>query len=919
MAKKPTYKELEQRIKALEKEAVERGQVEQALRKTDGDIYSLLNDLRDGFFITDSKGTITFVNKALGEMGGYENPEEMIGTHFLEYLPSEVREEIIEKFNRAIEDKDYSELLEFPAIKKDGSIALFQLKHCPVVEDNRIIGAMGIIRDITERRRTEDARRESEERVRALMNATTESALLLDSRGTLLDLNKIAARRFGGKMEQLMGLCIYDLMPAPVAQLRKARIDKVFRSGAPIRFEDEREGDIYDNNVYPVFDGEGKVTSVAVFGRQITEQKRAEEALLESEERYRSLFEDNHSVMLLIDPENADIVDANPAACSFYGFGKEDLTSKKITDINMLPEEELLEKMKGLRSQPRKHFFFPHRLANGEIRKVASHTGPITLNGKQLFYSMIYDVTEQVQAQNALQESEARLRTAIESLPFDFFVLDMNGRCVMQNSVCEEHWGDAIGKRIEEVGVDEETLALWKSINQRAFAGEVVEGEVIFKPGGKEGFYHNIVTPIYDGNQIQGILGVNIDITERMKVEKALRESEEKVRALLNAATESAFLVDNKGTILAVNKTAAQRFGRTVEEITGMCAYDLMPPHVAKLREAKGSEVIRSGVPIRFEDEREGEIYDTHLYPVFDAEGNSTAVAIFSRQISVQKRAEEAQLESEKRYRLLVETMNDGMVVQDEKDLMTYANDRFCEMLGYPREDIIGRPVAEFVDKASESIFEKQIAMRRKGKKSVYELRWYNKDGGQIPTISSGAPIFDAEGVYEGSFAVVTDITDLKSAEQALKQREAELEIKTSNLEEANTALKVLLKRRDEDKSEIEEKVLLNTRELVAPYLDKLKRSGLDERQKAFADILESNLNDIISPFARTLAAKYLSLTPTEIQVASLVRQGRNSKEIAGTLNLSTRTICFHRENIRKKIGINNKKANLRTQLQSLQ
>jgi PAS domain S-box-containing protein len=109
------------------------------------------------------------------------------------------------------------------------------------VEDNRIIGAMGIIRDITERRRTEDARRESEERVRALMNATTESALLLDSRGTLLDLNKIAARRFGGKMEQLMGLCIYDLMPAPVAQLRKARIDKVFRSGAPIRFEDERE------------------------------------------------------------------------------------------------------------------------------------------------------------------------------------------------------------------------------------------------------------------------------------------------------------------------------------------------------------------------------------------------------------------------------------------------------------------------------------------------------------------------------------------------------------------------------------------------------------------------------------------------------------------------------------------------------
>jgi PAS domain S-box-containing protein len=555
MAKKPTYKELEQRIKALEKEAVELRQSEQALRKTDGDMYSLLNELRDGFFITNSKGTITFVNKALGDMGGYENPEEIIGKHFLEYLPSEAREEIIEKFNRAIENKDYSELLEFPAVKKDGSIALFQLKHCPVMEDNRIIGTMGVVRDIT-------------------------------------------ARRW------------------------------------------------------------------------------AEDALRESEERYRSLFDDNHSVILLIDAENADIVDANPAACSFYGFSKKDLTSKKITDINLLPKEQVFRQMKGLKSQPRRHFFFPHRLANGEVRKVEAYTGPIRLNGRRLFYSMIYD------------------------------------------------------------------------------------------------------------------------ITERVRTDEALRESE-------------------------------------------------------------------------------------------------------------------------KRYRLLVETMNDGLAVLNEENLFTYVNDKFCEMLGYPKNDVVGHPVTDFLDETNQSIIIRQLTRRQRAERGFYELTWNNKHGRQTPAIMSASPIVDTDGRYKGSFSVITNITELKQAEQALKKREKELEIKTSILKETNTALNVLLKRRDQDKAELEERVLLNMRELVAPYFEKLKRSGLDDRQMAYAEILESNLNDIISPFTRTLSSKYLSLTPTEIQVANLIKQGKSTKEIADFLNISSSTICFHRENVREKIGIKNKKANLRTHLQS--
>ena len=142
---------------------------------------------------------------------------------------------------------------------------------------------------------------------------------------------------------------------------------------------------------------------------------------------------------------------------------------------------------------------------------------------------------------------------------------------------------------------------------------------------------------------------------------------------------------------------------------------------------------------------------------------------------------------------------------------------------------------------------------------------------------------------------------------------------KTKNLQEVNTALKVLLSKRDEDKKELEKKVLLNVREMIEPYINKLKKTKLDNMQKTYLGIIESNLNDIISPFVCGASINLLNFTPTELQVANLVKQGKATKEIASILNLSAKTIEFHRDNIRKKLGIKNRKINLRTHLLSLE
>ncbi|MGA9110611.1 MAG: response regulator [Smithella sp.] len=150
------------------------------------------------------------------------------------------------------------------------------------------------------------------------------------------------------------------------------------------------------------------------------------------------------------------------------------------------------------------------------------------------------------------------------------------------------------------------------------------------------------------------------------------------------------------------------------------------------------------------------------------------------------------------------------------------------------------------------------------------------------------------------------------------KKAENELRLKSKSLEEANTALKVLLQHREEDRKAMEEKVITNVRKLALPYIEKLKTLKLNESQLTYVKIIEDHLKDIVSPFLRNLTIEHLDFTPREIQITSLVKEGRTTKEITDFLNISATAVDFHRKNIRMKLGIKNKKTNLRSFLLSI-
>jgi len=172
--------------------------------------------------------------------------------------------------------------------------------------------------------------------------------------------------------------------------------------------------------------------------------------------------------------------------------------------------------------------------------------------------------------------------------------------------------------------------------------------------------------------------------------------------------------------------------------------------------------------------------------------------------------------------------------------------------------------------------------------------------------------------VEERNFELMETNEQLKNEINERKQAEVSLRVQSQHLEEVNTALKVLLKQREDDKKAIEGAVVSNVKELINPYIERLEQCKLSQNQRTLLGILESNLNNIVSPFISKISSKLLNFTPMEIKVAALVKEGKTNQEIADLLFLAKNTVLVHRHHIRTKLGIKNKKANLRSYLLSL-
>jgi PAS domain S-box-containing protein len=395
-------------------------------------------------------------------------------------------------------------------------------------------------------------------------------------------------------------------------------------------------------------------------------------------------------------------------------------------------------------------------------------------------------------------------------------------------------------------------------------------------------------------------------------------------------------IVEEDMTISMVNAEFEKESGFSKAEIEGKRRWtefihgdDLEQMKAFHLQRRIDPESVPRIYEIRFRD-RSGRIRNVNM-TVSLIPGTKKSVASLM-DITVRKQAEERLKESERFLSDVINFLPDATFVIDSDGKVIAWNRAIEEMTGVPAPEMIGkgnyqhaipfygerRPILIDLALKPDKRYEGTYVSTERGETVLIgEAYMPALKGGDVYLHGTASVLRDSAGKIIGAIESIRDITERRRMEEALRRREEDLEVKSRNLEEVNTALRVLLKHREEDKSELEEKILSNVKKLVVPYVEKLRKSRLSDEQASYVEILDDHLQDILSPFLRNLGTRHLNLTPKEIQVASLIREGKTSKEIAEVLGVSARAVDFHRDNIRIKLGIKNKKANLRSYLLS--
>jgi PAS domain S-box-containing protein len=308
------------------------------------------------------------------------------------------------------------------------------------------------------------------------------------------------------------------------------------------------------------------------------------------------------------------------------------------------------------------------------------------------------------------------------------------------------------------------------------------------------------------------------------------------------------------------------------------------------------------------------------------------------RDITERASAEKKLKKNEMRYRAILENIEDFYFEVDLKGRLVFFNDAVSKVSGYTQNELkelhyssyLSPEVARRVEKVFLDAAAADVPVRG------IELEIKLKDGTTRLVHTSVETIKTRQGKLIGFRGVSRDVTRLRQMEAELRQAEADLEKlmaertrefdelnkqldeKSRFLDESTIALKVLLRRRDEDQAELEECILVNVQEMVMPYIEKLSRASLSPREKLMVDIIKKNLSDVISPLMRGIPALLPNMTPTESRIIKLIQNDLGTKQIADILHISSSTVNFHRENIRKKLGLTHKNLTIKSYLLSL-
>jgi PAS domain S-box-containing protein len=650
--------QLRRRIAELEAAEIERKQVEEALRKSEEKYRTVVEISPDGIAIA-AKGCHVFANESLAKMFGVSNPSELLGKPVMNYIHPDYRKIVKERIEKQTKRGVLAPLIEEKMIGADGTVIDTEVAAAPLEYEGEQ-AVLAVIRDITERKQTEAALRESETRYRSLFENSQDAILLTSPDGSIFDVNPAACQMFGRTAEEIkqigrVGLVDVTDMRFDAALEERTRLGKTRAEITMIRADGTRFPVDLTSTIF--IDEQGQ-TRTSMIIRDISERKQVEEALHESEERYRILIDNIALGINLIDADH-NILMVNASMVEKFNKPISEMIGKKCFR-ELEKRDAVCPYCPGVRTMATGR---PAEVETEGVRDDGSRfhvrlqTFPVVgQDGRTTaFIEIGEDITERKRIEEALRESEKEIRMIAENVPALFSYIDRDGRYRFINKRYEEWFGipqkEIIGRHYREV-LGEATYELIKGRVETTLSGQRVYYEEVlpYARGGLRWVAAVYVPDVNDRQEVKGFFALVTDITERKRMEEALRESEGKYRSLVESSEDSIYLVDKDSTYLFMNKKHLSRLGVQSNQVIGRPYSEFHSPEETKDFAQKVEKVLKTGKSLSYEyrSQRDNRYFIRTVNPVKISKGDKpSAITVISKDITELKQTEDTLRERE--------------------------------------------------------------------------------------------------------------------------------------------------------------------------------------------------------------------------------------------------------------------------------
>ena len=546
------------------KDITEKRRIEKALEKSEERHRLAMQASRDGIWDWDIQAGTVYFNPAYAHILGYSDDEVPKSSDFWKNLVHpEDKDRVLEINTDCIENRVQSFEVSFRMQAKNGGYRWILGRGEAVARDDsgRATRIVGTHTDITAMKKTEKELKKERFKLEEYFENLPLLAYNISFDGVIEDCNRVAVQKLGYQdKSELLGKSLLDSVYAPSSREKAKEIYHKWKWERLIRNEElqiiTQSGEIIDVllNVDTILDHDGEPIHSLSTQLDITDRKKAEQAMKDSEKQFRTLFEDNAVNMMLLDPDTGTILDVNKASSFFYGWTRDQMIGKSIFDINTLPSDEIIAEMQSAKRHQKQHFEFKHRLRSGDVRDVEIYSGPITIRGKKILYTSIIDVTERKEAERSLNETSAILQTAMDCSTAGIAIADApDGRLRYVNAAGLDI---RMGREDEVVeNIDIKTyVESWQILHldgtpyspeEVPLARAILFGEkcdrqfIIRRPDHEDRIVWATAAPVFDSNgKILAGIVVFPDITEIKEYEAHLLKAKEEAETANRAKSE---------------------------------------------------------------------------------------------------------------------------------------------------------------------------------------------------------------------------------------------------------------------------------------------------------------------------------------------------------------------------------------------